>query len=76
MGYSETLPFVVMRPMLLPCCSLNQKSPSGPLVMPPGAELAVGSRNSVKLPDTVTRPTLPAPLGCPSNLGQTLVVGW
>ena len=36
MGYSVTTPAGVMRPMLLPVVSVNQRLPSGPSVMSPG----------------------------------------
>src|SRR6185437_6969868 len=39
--YSVILPVVVMRPILFPFDSANQSLPSGPLVMPIGALLAM-----------------------------------
>src|SRR5262249_29288755 len=69
-GYSRTLPLVVMRPMLFPTRSVNQRAPSGPLVIPagqragrppviPGGSLfPVGIVNSVMLPPVVMRPIL------------------
>ena len=39
-----TTPAVVIRPILLPPFSVNQRLPSGPAVMPVGSLLAVGNR--------------------------------
>ena len=36
-----------MRPILLPACSVNQRLPSGPAVIPAGSLFAVGVENSV-----------------------------
>src|SRR4051794_21138943 len=47
---------VVMRPILLPEASVNQRLPSGPAVMPAGLLLAVGIRIAEKLPLVVMRP--------------------
>src|SRR6266487_2885335 len=54
---------VVMRPILLTFSSVNQRLPSGPLVMLQGAQVRYfpqvpGRRNSVKLPPVVMRPIL------------------
>src|SRR5512135_6752 len=49
----------VTRPILLPFCSVNQRLPSGPAVIPVGPLLAVGSGpNSVMMPAGVIRPIL------------------
>src|SRR5262245_14145619 len=52
------VPLVVIRPILLPTCSVNQIAPSGPAAMPEGALLAVGATNSVIEPAVVIRPIL------------------
>jgi len=61
-GYSVTLPPVVMRPIRNPVvlfCSVNHRAPSGPTVRPQGALLAEGVANSVMTPPVVMRPILP-----------------
>src|SRR5713101_8651302 len=45
-------------PILLPENSVNQRLPSGPVVMPNGLLLAVGMKNSVTAPAVVMRPIL------------------
>ena len=50
------MPPGVIWPMRLPPNSVNQRFPSGPLVMPSGALPAVGSVNSVITPAGVIRP--------------------
>ncbi len=52
-------PAVVMRPILLPELSVNQRLPSGPATMSWGMEPTVGVGNSVTMPDGVIRPILP-----------------
>src|SRR5712671_5956101 len=42
-------PSVVMRPTLPPLYSVNQSAPSGPVVIPVGALVAVGIGNSMKV---------------------------
>ena len=49
---------VVIRPILLPSASVNQRLPSGPAVMPRGLLPAVGTGNSVMTPAVVIRPIL------------------
>src|SRR5579864_3983507 len=61
MGYSVTVPEVVMRPMLLPFSSVNQSAPSGPVVMPLGLEEGVSTGYSMITPAVVMRPILPTP---------------
>jgi len=51
-------PAVVIRPILLPWCSVNQSAPSGPAVMPWGPLPGVGTVNSVMTPVVVIRPIL------------------
>src|SRR5215471_4341661 len=58
MGNSVIVPLGVLRPILLPSCSANQRLPSGPTVMPVGPLLALGRANSVILPPLVMRPIL------------------
>src|SRR5690349_19826296 len=57
---SETDPPMVIRPILLavPANSVNQRLPSGPVVMPTGLAMAVGMENSVMVPFGVLRPIL------------------
>src|SRR5689334_2172791 len=50
MGNSVKRPSVVMRQMLLPLISANQRLPSGPAVMPVGTLLALGMGNAVMVP--------------------------
>jgi hypothetical protein len=74
----------VIRPIRLPVLSVNQRLPSGPVVMLDGAPYAVGTVNSVTTPEGVIRPIrlprysvnqrLPSgpevmPLGAPSTVG-------
>src|SRR5205809_52725 len=47
----------VMRPILLPACSVNQRLPSGPAAIPIGL-LAVETENSVNVPLGLMRPIL------------------
>src|SRR5258707_1433617 len=49
---------VVIVPILFPLCSVNQMFPSGPSVIPVGAELLVGTLYSVNLPFTAMTPIL------------------
>src|SRR5438477_281535 len=49
---------VQIRPILLLFSSVNQRTPSGPAVMPEGALPAVGTVNSVMTPSVVIRPIL------------------
>src|SRR5207244_6484266 len=62
---SVTTPAVVIRPILLPACSVNHRLPSGPAVIPVGVLPAVGTAFSVTgwvSPYVGMRPTLfPAP---------------
>ena len=44
---SVTAPPALIRPMLLPLCSVNQRARSGPAVMPKGLLFAVGMWNSL-----------------------------
>ena len=53
-------PAVVMRPILLPGVSVNQRLPSGPAVMSSGEWLPAGVGNSVTAPEGVIRPILPS----------------
>lgn len=55
---SEMLPAVVMRPILFPKASVNQRRPSGPATMPNGNADAVGRENSVIVPLGVILPIL------------------
>ena len=64
--------------MRLPNSSANQSAPSGPAVMCAGRLPVLGSTNSVKMPDVVTRPILedsvnhrspPGPLVMPQRTG-------
>ena len=48
----------MIRPILLPPNSVNQRLPSGPAAMPAGSLLAVGTVNSVMTPAVVIRPIL------------------
>src|SRR5438552_1738643 len=57
-GNSVKVPPVVMRPILLLDDSVNQRAPSGPVVMSSGTLTAVGMSNSVKVPSEVIRPIL------------------
>src|SRR5260221_10283870 len=52
------MPLVVIRPMLFPVSSVNQRLPSGPVVMPPGSLGVVGTGNWVIAPLVVIRPIL------------------
>src|ERR1700676_5350622 len=54
------MPVGVMRPiqLLLYSYSVNQRLPSGPVVIPKGKTLEVGSANSVMVPVGVMRPIL------------------
>src|SRR5579864_4901691 len=56
---SVTVPVGVIRPILCPCCSANQRLPSGPTVIPKGSPELVGTENSVKVPVGVMRPIPP-----------------
>src|SRR6266581_341096 len=59
MRNSVTTPAGVMRPMLFPLNSVNQRLPSGPAVMPKGLLSPVGMENSpVTTPAGVMRPIL------------------
>jgi hypothetical protein len=49
-------PEVVMRPIWPAFCSVNQRAPSGPVVMAPGYACVVGIRNSEIDPLVVIRP--------------------
>lgn len=51
-------PEVVQRPILFPFSSVNQRAPSGPTVMPHGAQAAVGTLYSVTAPEVVILPIL------------------
>src|SRR5262249_30471392 len=51
-------PLVVMRPILLPLFSVNQRLPSGPDVIANGWLLTVGTINSVMAPFVVMRAIL------------------
>ena len=50
------VPLGVMRPILFPAVSVNQRLPSGPAVIAIGPPPAVGMENSVMLPLGVMRP--------------------
>src|SRR5438552_17107004 len=52
------VPLGVMRPILLPSFSVNQRLPSGPRAMFEGQLLAVGTGNSLMVPLSVMRPIL------------------
>src|SRR5436853_7454529 len=52
---SHHLP-LVMRPILLPSRSVNQRLPSGPAVIPSGLLLDVGRGNSLMVPLGLMRP--------------------
>jgi hypothetical protein len=56
MGKSVTLPFGVMRPILTPACSVNQRFPSGPARMSNGMLAAVGMANSLTCPGVAAMP--------------------
>jgi hypothetical protein len=49
-------PAGVIRPILLPACSVNQSAPSGPAMMPQGRPSDVGIENSAIAPAVVIRP--------------------
>jgi hypothetical protein len=51
-GNSEMLPSGVMRPIRLPGNSVNQRFPSGPVVMLSGPPDGFGTGNSLRLPAT------------------------
>src|ERR1039457_5213217 len=51
--YSVIAPPRVMRPILLPACSVNQRAPSGPTVILPGRLLGLATRYSVMAPAVV-----------------------
>src|SRR5512143_1309164 len=55
MANSVMTPAVVIRPILLPAASVNQRAPSGPAVIP-GICPGVGTANSVSTPAVVIRP--------------------
>src|SRR5439155_905810 len=55
---SVMAPAGVIRPILLPESSVNQRLPSGPAVMLSGALPVVGTANSVTVPVRVIRPIL------------------
>src|SRR2546421_341999 len=61
----------VMRPILLPLSSVNQRLPSGPAAIPYGELLVVGTGNSVMVPLGLMRPIL-LPL---SSVNQRLPSG-
>src|SRR5271166_4101563 len=67
-------PCVVMRPIVCPSSSVNQRLPSGPAVMLIGALLAVGMANSVMMPPGVMRPILLPNTGF-SSVNQRLPSG-
>jgi hypothetical protein len=73
---SVITPAVVMRPMLLPLRSVNQRLPSAPTVIPSGKLFADGVANSVTAPANVMRPILPVPASpnrnAPSGRRQSL----
>src|SRR5206468_10351886 len=52
---SVMTPSGVMRPNLSTACSVNHMFPSEPVVISPGKELGVGVRNSVNLPDAISK---------------------
>jgi hypothetical protein len=54
-------PSGLIRPILLPCVSVNHKFPSGPAAIPTGLLDAVRMGNSVIVPEGVIRPMLFAP---------------
>ena len=56
--YSVITPAVVIRPILLPNCSVNHSALSGPLVMCCTSAFAVGTAYSVITPAVVMRPIL------------------
>src|SRR5690242_17348334 len=58
MAYSVMVPDVVMRPILPPLSSVNHNAPSGPVVMPRGLALSVGTGYSLMVPAVVIRPIL------------------
>src|SRR6516164_4132873 len=58
-GYSVIIPLVVMRPMRLPFCSVNQSAPSGPTTRPVGAGVPDEIGNKVSEPEVVIRPIAP-----------------
>jgi hypothetical protein len=57
---SVVVPAVVIRPILLANCSVNQRLPSGPTAMPHGPLWGVGTGNSMMAPVGVIRPILAA----------------
>jgi hypothetical protein len=68
-GNSVMTPAGVIRPMMAtkllfptPLEAVNHRLPSGPAVMPEGAELPVGRVNSVRVPAGVIRPMAPTEL--------------
>src|SRR5438093_12561081 len=65
----------VMRPILLPSASVNQRAPSGPAVIPTG-ELLAGIANSVRAPVGVMRPILlpPSPVNQRGPSGPAVIL--
>lgn len=55
---AESAP-IVIRPILFPKSSVNQRRPSGPAAISAGVAPAVGTGNSLKRPAVVTRPIFP-----------------
>ena len=55
----------MIRPILLPLYSVNQRLPSGPAAIPYGRLPAVGTGNSVTTPAVVIRPIL-----LPTSFGE------
>jgi hypothetical protein len=68
-GNSVTTPEVIL-PILFPAYSVNQRLPSGPVVIPNGWLPAVGTRNSVGAPPSVRPILLPR-----ASVNQTLPSG-
>src|SRR5260370_8431521 len=56
-GVADRIPHM-MRPILSPNASVNQRLPSGPVVIPHGPLLDAGRGNSVMVPLGVMRPIL------------------
>ena len=70
-SYSLKVPPVVIRPILLPAFSVNQRLPSGPAVICCGALAAVGMTYSVTTPLVVIWPMV-LPL---ASVNQRLPLG-
>src|SRR5437763_1797773 len=69
-GNSVIAPAVVIRPILLPLSSVNQRLPSAPAGAPRTWPVAVGMGKVLTLPDVVIRPTSAPPLAPPAPVNH------